>query len=70
MENTRRLMLTVTDEMHAAIKRQANRRGATQSGLVRFILSEWLQGQGEDIEWVVEWGGGRRDKPEEDQSNE
>lgn len=63
MTGTRRLMLTVTDEMHAALKRQAVRRGATQSGLVRVILGEWLEQQGEDIDWAVEWGG-RQDKVE------
>jgi hypothetical protein len=68
MVKTRRLMLTVTDEMHAAIKRQAIRRGATQSGLVRVILGEWLEQQGEVVDWAVEWGGRHNeteDQPEE-----
>lgn len=69
MAVTRRLMLTVTDEMHAALKRQAIRRGATQSGLVRVILGEWLIQQGEDIDWAIEWGGGRREKAEDAPDN-
>lgn len=63
-------MLTVTDEMHAAIKRQAIRRGATQSGLVRVILAEWLEQQGEPVDWAVEWGGGRQQKDEDSQDDE
>ena len=69
MSDTRRLMLTVTDEMHAAIKRQAIRRGATQSGLVRVILGEWLEQQGEAIDWAVEWGG-RHETTEPDQEQQ
>ena len=45
----------------AALKRQAARRGATLSGLMRSILGEWLEEQGDPVDWVVEWGG-RRDE--------
>ena len=65
MSGNKRLMLTITNEMHAAIKRQAIRRGATQSGLVRVILGEWLGQHGENIDWAVEWGG----RPERQNTN-
>ena len=54
-----RMVFTVTEEMHEALKRQAEQRGATLSGLLRLILADWLAQQGEAIEWRVESGGWR-----------
>lgn len=68
MAEKKRVIVVLTDEMHAAIKRQAARRGATLSGLMRAILGEWLQEQGENVEWMVEWGG-RREKAEDAPDN-
>lgn len=67
MATKKRVMVVLTDEMHVALNRQAARRGATLSGLVRAVLGEWLLAQGEDIEWIVEWGG-RRDRQEDKES--
>ena len=58
-------MLKIAVETHAASKLQASRRGATQSGLVRVILGEWLEQHGENIDWAVEWGG----RPERQNTN-
>ena len=43
MAKKKRVMLVLTDEMHEALNRQAARRGATLSGLVRSVLGEWLE---------------------------
>lgn len=70
---SKRLILATTDEMHEALKQQAAERGATTSGLVRMILGQWLEAQGEPVEWRIEWGGHRRGEhspaPEEDEGS-
>lgn len=63
MAEKKRVIVILTDDLHAALKRQAARRGATLSGLMRSILGEWLEEQGDPVDWAIEWGG-RRDKPE------
>lgn len=68
MAKKKRVMLVLTDEMHEALNRQAARRGATISGLVRSVLGEWLAEQGDPVDWVLVWGG-RREKAE-DASND
>lgn len=56
-----RMVITITEEMHEALKRKAQERGATLSGLTRKVLADWLKEQGEKVEWIVEWGGNRDD---------
>lgn len=65
MATKKRVMLVLTEEMHKALNRQAARRGATISGLVRSVLGEWLEEQGDPVDWVLAWGG-RREKPQEE----
>ncbi len=65
MATKKRVMLVLTEEMHDALNRQAARRGATISGLVRSVLGEWLEQQGDPVDWVLAWGG-RREKPQEE----
>ena len=60
MDNRTRVVITVTDEMHKALGRLAARRGATVAGLIRSVMGEWLEEQGEVIDWAVSWGGRRR----------
>ena len=57
---TIRIVITVPLHVHEALMRQAGRRGASMSGLIRAVMGEWLQAQGEDVNWVVTWGGRRR----------
>ena len=64
MAKKKRVMLVLTDEMHEALNRQAARRGATLSGLVRSVLGEWLTEQGDPVDWVLAWGG-YRERPED-----
>lgn len=64
MAKKKRVMLVLTDEMHEALNRQAARRGATLSGLVRSVLGEWLAEQGDPVDWVLAWGG-YRERPED-----
>ncbi len=64
MATKKRVMLVLTEEMHEALNRQAARRGATISGLVRSVLGEWLEEQGDPVDWVLAWGG-RREKTED-----
>lgn len=59
-EDTVRIVITVPEHVHAALMRQAGRRGASMSGLIRAVMGEWLQEQGELVDWVVTWGGRRR----------
>ncbi|MEZ4539300.1 MAG: hypothetical protein R3C43_04890 [Chloroflexota bacterium] len=66
MAERKRVMLVLTDDMHAALKRQAAQRGATLSGLVRAVLGDWLEEQGEPVDWILEWGGRRDPKPDEE----
>ncbi len=64
----KRIVITLTDEMHEAIKEVAARYGATQSGLIRAVMGQYLEEQGRPVAWLVEWGGGRRagDTPQPD----
>jgi len=64
MEN-QRLVFTISKEMHAALRRQSAQRGATQAGLMRIILGDWLKQQGEGIGSQVEWGGVRKEAADE-----
>lgn len=58
----RRLVVTVTDEMHKMYKEIAKEKSNTVSGIVRLALHAWAQQQGYDIqEWYVKWGGGGED---------
>lgn len=59
-EETIRIVITVPLHVHEALMRQAGRRGASMSGLIRAVMGEWLQGQGEPVDWIVTWGGRRR----------
>lgn len=52
-------LVTMTFDMHAALSRQAARRGASVAGLIRAVMGEWLEGQGEVVDWAVTWGGRR-----------
>lgn len=61
MAEKKRVIVILTDDLHLALKRQAARRGATLSGLIRSVLGDWLDEQGDPVDWVVEWGG-RREK--------
>jgi hypothetical protein len=65
-EDTIRIVITVPVHVHAALMRQAGRRGASMSGLIRAVMGEWLQGQGEPVDWVVTWGGRRRRSASDD----
>ena len=65
MDNRTRVVITVTDEMHEALGRLAARRGATVAGLIRSVMGEWLEEQGEVIDWAVSWGGRRRGQSNE-----
>ena len=51
-----RIVMTVTDEMHEALKEEAKKRGATLSGLSRKILADWLEENGNPVNWYIEWG--------------
>jgi hypothetical protein len=54
--------ITVTDEMDEAMKRVAEKRGATISNLVRQVIADFLVENGEDVETKVTWGGAREDE--------
>ena len=60
MSDKPKILVTVTPEMHAALTRHAARRGATVAGLIRALAAEYLESQGEPVDWQVPWGGRRR----------
>lgn len=61
----------MTDEMHEALTRHAARRGSSVAGLIRSLAGEWLEAQGEDVNWAIAWGGARRsDQPDVDATSE
>ena len=55
-----RVVITITNEMHEALTRHAARRGASVAGLLRSLAGEWLEAQGETVDWVIAWGGPRQ----------
>jgi len=55
--------------MHRAIQQQAALHGATQSGLIRAVMGQWLEERGVKVDWLVEWGGHRR-KPDADSTED
>ncbi len=57
-----RIVITVTEEMDRALKRQARRRGWTVAALVRHGLALFLRRQGETIRLEVLQGGPRPPK--------
>lgn len=65
-----RIVITITTDMQEALARQATRRGATVAGFVRAILGEWLEENGEVVDWTVNWGGHRRRKDDDDAAAE
>ena len=65
MKATNKILLNVTGDMHAALRRRAAMQGATISGLVRVILAEWLLAHGETGEYLVEWGSNKRPTPDD-----
>jgi hypothetical protein len=65
-----RIVITVTDEMDRALKRQARRRGWTVAALVRHGLALFLRRQGETIRLEVLQGGPRPSKSEIEDSGE
>lgn len=61
-----RWVITVTDEMDAAVKRLATQKGTPISNLVRQVVKEYLAENGEQVDAEVTWGGNRKDKLIED----
>jgi hypothetical protein len=57
---TKKTTINISADMHEAVRRQAKQRGATMSGLIRVVLGEWLEAQGERGNWDVELPGGYR----------
>lgn len=58
-KNRKTIVVTITEDMHEALSFLAPRHGATMAGLTRAVLARWLEEQGEDIDWIIEWGGKR-----------
>ena len=55
-----RLHIPLPEEMKDALRRQADRRGAPMSAIVRLAISEWLYTVGEPrYDWRADWGGVR-----------
>jgi hypothetical protein len=55
-----RIVITLTDEMHEALKEVAKEKSNSVSGITRLALYEWLKTNGRVVEdWYVEWGGDR-----------
>ena len=67
MEN-QRIVFTVPKEMHEVFRRHVVKRGATQAGILRILIAEWLEQQGEKVESQVEWGGARKETGEGSES--
>jgi|MTBAKSStandDraft_1061840.scaffolds.fasta_scaffold52415_2 hypothetical protein len=63
-----RLLITVTDEMDAELRRIAAERSAPIAALVREALEEWLAQRGKQIKSDVVWG--RRPTSEQGPSSE
>ena len=55
----RKVLLVLTEEMHAELKALADKRGASLSGFVRVALAEYLADLGIDVNPVLPWGGAR-----------
>lgn len=56
-----RIVITLTDDMHEALKETAKEKSNSVSGITRLALYEWLKANGRIIEdWYVEWGGDRK----------
>lgn len=54
-----RIIVTLTDEMYIALKRQASNLKMPIAALVREAVRSYLVDQGENIETDVIWGGRR-----------
>lgn len=59
-DETARLVITITKEMHEALKSAARDSSNTLSGISRLALYDWLKKEGYPLDtWYVEWGGNR-----------
>lgn len=56
---SKKIAVTMTEDMHDAIKRQARKKGANKSALIRIAISSWLHSEGERVDPFMEWGGKR-----------
>jgi hypothetical protein len=55
-----KLAVTVTEEMEEALNREAGKRGAPVSSVVREAIKEFFEKRGIQIGGEVSWGGNRR----------
>lgn len=57
-----RLIVTLTEEMHDALRKTAKEKSNSVSGITRLALYEWLKQNGREVDnWHVEWGGERKE---------
>jgi hypothetical protein len=54
------MTFNVSADMHESVRRQFKQRGATMAGLIRVVLGEGLEAQGERGHWAVELPDGYR----------
>lgn len=55
-----RIIITLTDEMHTALKRQSRNLKTPIAVLIREAVSNYLADKGELIETEIKWGGCRK----------
>ena len=56
-----KILVTLPDEMHQALKDESKRQEMAQSLIVRKALAKWLEWEtGEQYDWRMEWGGSRQ----------
>ncbi len=54
-----RIVISMSDDMLRAVKRQMKRQNKTMSAIVREALSAWLEQFGDFVEPSITWGGYR-----------
>lgn len=56
-----RIVVSMKEEMHEALKEIAKQNSNSVSGITRLALYELLKENGHTVEdWYIEWGGSRK----------
>ena len=56
---SKQLIITMPDDMAAALERVAQAQGASKAALCRLAISSWLMSHGEQTNPILQWGGVR-----------
>ena len=57
-----RIVISMSDDMLRALKRQMKRQNKTMSAIVREALAAWLEQYGDIVDPGIAWGGFRENE--------